>query len=494
MSGTISFQNYPANQRVHGTFAEIDPQNTAGSSIQRTLILGQMKAAGTATANTPFLATGPAAVKAACGAGSQIALMYAQYYAQDSFGECWLAPQLDDAAAVVATGTVAITGTATAAGTFSLYIAGNVVSVAVTSGTTAAAVATSLVTAINGNPDNPVAATASTGTITLTADNKGPAGLEIDLRMNYLGSLGGEATPAGLTVTITQMAGGTQNPTTALSTTLANLGAHPFDFIVCPYTDTASLNALATFLNDTTGRWSWQQQVYGGVFTAIRGTAATLQTFGAARNDYTMSGMGFFDSPTPAWLWAADLAGACAVSLRADPALPLQELTLNVQPPPIGSRFLPSVRNSLLFSGVSTFYVSAANQVVIDRMITFWQLNAAGGADITWLNTETPYSLMDIVRDMRAYLQATYGRKKLVADGTSIAGGSNMVTAQTILSAVLARYQGYCNAGRAQNYAAFKAGAQAVNAGGGRVNLLLPFVLPNQLRQIVMKVNFVANT
>ena len=102
-------------------------------------------------------------------------------------------------------------------------------------------------------------------------------------------------------------------------------------------------------------------------------------------------------------------------------------------------------------------------------MVTFYQTDAAGAPDTTWLDTMTPFQVVDLTRDMRSFLQATYSRKKLVADGTNIGGGSNLVTSQTILASALGRYQGYCLAGRAQNYAAFKAGASAQNLGGGLV-------------------------
>ena len=495
MSGsTISFTKYPAGQRTHGVFAEIDPQNTAGSEDQRTLIFGQMLGSGTAVANTVFQGTGLSDAKLECGVGSQLALMYQQYLGQDSFGEVWLAPQADDPAAIAATGTFTVTGTSTVAGTLSPYVAGVPVPVAVSAGSTATQAAASMAAAINANPNLPATAAAAAGVVTVTARNKGLVGNEIDLRLNFMGAAAGERTPAGLAVVAVTCAGGTQNPATAFAATLAMLNTKPFDFIVMPYTDSVSMNALLATLNDTVGRWSWQQEVFGCYFTAYRGTAGALTTFGLTRDEYQGNCLGFFDSPTPAWLWAADYAGASAVSLRADPALPLQELTLNVQAPPIASRFPLSVRNTNLFDGIGTFVVNHAGQVIIDRSITFYTTDASGAPDTTWLNTETPYSLVDLVRDMRTYLQATYGRKKLVADGSTISGGSNMVTSQTILAAVLARYKGYCDAGRAQNYAAFKAGAQAVNAGNGQVNLLLPFVLPSQLRQIVMKINFVANT
>lgn len=496
MSASIDFTKYPATQRTHGVFAEIDPQNTGGQTNFRTLIVGQKLTAGTAVADVPILGTGQSDANVAAGVGSQLALLYGAYLAQDGFGETWLAPVPDPAGSAAATGTVTFSGTTTAAGSVALRVAGILEPLPVGPVTAAAAVAASWAAVVNADTDLPVKATVNGAVVTLTAYNAGVIGNEIDVRLNYLGAAGGEVTPPGLGIAISspQLTGGAGTPTVDLANVLSNLGEKTFDVIVSPWTDTATLNALAAFLNDTAGRWSWQQQLYGGVWTAIRGTPAALTTFGNLRNEYTAGGMGFYDSPTPSWLIAADLAGACAVSLRADPGLPLQELVLNSLAPPLASQFIQSVRNTLLFDGISTFVVNPAGQMIIDRMITFYQEDAAGSADETWLNMETPYSVVALTRDMRNRLQATYGRKKLVADGSIIAGGSNQVTSQTVLATALGIYKGYCDAGRAQNYAAFKAGARAENAGGGRVNLLLPFILVSQLRQIVMKVSFVANS
>ena len=496
MSGTIPFKFYPANQRTHGVFAEINPQLSGGAGSQRTLIVGQMRAVGTAEAGVAFLGTSQPAVNLAAGAGSILARMYQQYRGQDSFGETWLLPLADPSGGVAASNIILFAGTTTAAGTVSLYVGGTLYAVPVASGTAAAAVAASVAAAVAADPDALATASMTNGQLTFTANNQGVVGNEIDVRINYLGTAGGEALPPGLTFSAAnpQLINGAGVPTTGLQAALPSLGDMTFDGIVSPFTDGATLNVLAAFLSDSVGRWSWQQQLYGFVFTAIRGTAGALTTFGTGRNDYTMSGMGFYDSPTPAWLWAADYAGAAMVSLRADPGLPLQELALNVLAPPVASRFPIAIRNTLLFDGISTFVVNDAGQAIIDQAITFYQQDASLAPDTTWLYVETPFQVVDLTRDMRNRLQTTYGRKKLVADGSNIAGGSNQVTAQTVLATALGIYKGYCDAGRAQNYAAFKAGAQSQNAGGGRLNLQLPFVLDSQLRQIVMSINFIANS
>ena len=83
----------------------------------------------------------------------------------------------------------------------------------------------------------------------MTANFNGALGDGIDVRLNYLGRTGGEKTPAGLTVTLTQPTGGTKNPD--ITTGLANLASHPFDFIVMPFTDPAHSTPWRIFSTTT---------------------------------------------------------------------------------------------------------------------------------------------------------------------------------------------------------------------------------------------------
>jgi phage tail sheath gpL-like len=391
----------------------------------------------------------------------------------------------DDGAAVAATGSVAFTAQPTANGTLYLYIAGQQIALAVTAGETVASMATALAAAINAVNDLPVTATVD-GThnyqVDIAAKNAGAAGNDIDLRVNYLGTAGGEVLPTGLTLTITAMANGATNPN--LATALANLQDAPFDFIVFPYTDTTSLNAIQAFLNDQSGRWSWDRQIYGHAFAAIRGTVGSLTTFGTARNDQHVSVMGFYDSPSPNFAWAAAVAGAAAVSLRADPGLPLHTLALNViKPPPVQSRFALTSRNTLLYDGVSTFTVDPGGTVRIEGLITTYQQNAFGQPDNSYLKVETMFLLMYVIRAMAVMVTSKYARVKLAANGTRFAPGANVVTPNIIKADLIAKYRELENAGYVQNGDAFK---QAIivekNASNpNRVDVLWPGTLINQL-------------
>ncbi|MDR3513782.1 MAG: phage tail sheath subtilisin-like domain-containing protein [Caulobacteraceae bacterium] len=487
---TLPFKQIPANLRLPGFYAELDPSKAnSAAQNQRTLIIGQITSAGAAAPNVPLKSNGAADAITQGGAGSMLALMTSIYRQNDAFGEVWYLPLADAAGAVAASGSVAFTGPATAAGTLALYVAGTNLAVAVTSGMTANALATAVAAAVTASPNLPVTATATTSTVTITAKNAGLAGNDIDLRLNYQTSAGGEVTPAGIAATITAMTGGATNPT--LTTALAALANKSFDFIITPYVDATSIGALSGVLSDAGGRWSWNSALYGHVFGAIRGTSGALTTFGLTLNDQHTTFMGFYDSPTPNWLWAAAF-GAAAVSLRADPGTPLQTLTLQgVLAPPIQSRFLAGVRNGLLFDGISTFTVTSG-VVAIENLITTYQLNAQGVADNSYLEVETMFVLAYVLRDLAAFVAGSYGRIKLAADGTRFAPGSNITTPSIVRADIIARYQQLEYQGYVQQSAAFAAGLTVQqNANNpGRLDVLYGPILIQQLRTMAFLIQF----
>jgi len=492
---TVPFSTIPAGLRVPLFYAEIDPSHAnSASQLQRTLLIGQVTADGTLTANVPALSRGTAEARASAGPGSMLAGMAAAYRANDPAGELWYLPLADDGAAVAASGAIAFTGTSTAAGVLHLYLGGTAVHVAIASGLTAAQVATAVVAAIAAAPDVPVTAAVDgvvSSKVDLTAKNKGQASNDIDVRLNYYGAGGGETLPAGITAAVTPMANGATNP--ALATALANLQDMPFDVIVLPYTDATSLAAMKAFLSDTTGRWSWTSQVYGHCFTAYRGTAGQLAAFGTSLNDQHLTVIGFNDSPSLKYCVAAAFAGAAAVSLRADPAVPLQTLAVaGILAPPIQSRFSLSQRNTLLFDGISTFRVDGGGSISIENLITTYQLNGQGQPDDSYLQVETMFTLTLVLRRLTGAITTKFARMKLAADGVRLGPGSRVVTPSTIKAELIAQYRQLESEGFVQNSAAF---SQALvvekNAGNpNRVDVLWPGTLVSQLRVFALLAQF----
>lgn len=492
---TIPFKQIPANIRVPLFYAEVDPSRANTAQLnQRALLIGQITSAGAALPNIPIISQGVADAKTQGGQGSILALMAAAYRNNDQFGELWYLPLADDGSAAAAIGGVKFTSVASAIGTLSLYIGGQLVSMPVSSAQTLAQLATALAAAINAIADLPVTA-AVDGTdatkVDVTAKNKGLAGNDINVRLNYLGAAGGESLPAGVAATITAMTGGTTNP--SLTTGLANLMDMPFDFIVCPYTDTGSLNALRDFLNDSTGRWSWQVQVYGHIFCAYRGTYASQVTLGTGRNDQHASIMGFNDPPTTGWEWAAALAAQTATSVRADPGIPMQTVALvGIKAPPLASRFPLTERNTLLFDGISTFVVSQDGTVLIENLITTYQQNGFSQPDNSYLKIETMFQLMFVLRSMAGMVTSKYARVKLAANGTRFAPGSGIVTPNIIRADLIALYQQMEFDGHVQNSAAFAAAliVEQDSKNPNRVNVLWPGSLIDQLRIFALLAQF----
>ena len=505
MSGSLAFKYFPSQLwRPSGVNIEFDPsQANTATQNQRALLIGQIFAAGTAVPNTAVQGYSQAQVNTLCGADSMLALMYAAYRVQDPFGEVWLGPLSDAAGGTAASGTITTTGTATAAGVLALYLMGVAVPVVVNAGDTASVIAGNIAAAAIAAVGVPVTATSASGVVTVTAQHKGLALNDINLQVNYVGVQNGEVTPPGITVAFSNpisgitagtLAGGATNPT--LTTLLANLGVQLFDFIALPYTDTASLNALQTFLSDQSGRWSAEEMQYGHVFGAFNGTYSARATFGVSRNDQHASILGYYGSPTPAWLECADWCAAHVVRIRVNPAQGLSTQALGLLPPPLALQDTPGERNTLLFDGISTFTVDASGIARIDRSITTYQLNPAGQPDNSYLETNLLFQAMYAARYIAAQLSSQFiaSGKILVANGTPIGPGSPATTPNAILGAVVAIYAYLSSIFIVQNPQTFAKNAYATTGTKGQVLLYLPIDFSDQVINIAVLAQFVQST
>jgi phage tail sheath gpL-like len=438
MSGSISFSTIPADLRVPLFWAEFDNSRAGPSTVtQRALLIGQ-KTTATLPAELAYVPTADQ-VAELCGAGSQIARMMAAWRANDTVGEVWILPLADAGGGVKATKTVTMTGTSTAAGTIALYVAGKIVTVAVPSGTAASAVATAMAAAVTADTSLPVTAAAASAVVTLTAKNAGTAGNDIDVRHSYRGRAGGEALPAGITVAVAAGVTGSGDPDlTTLATMLAD---EPFDFIVMPWGTTTALDAFDALMNDTAGRWSYAKQIYGHVWTSARNTSANLLSLGAGRNGQHATILGVNASPSCPCQWAAASAAASAVALKADPARPLQTLAIRgVLAPVTGQRFTLTEQQSLLSSGIALPSFGVDGSASILRMVTTYRQNAFGAADQSYLDVETLFTLMAVIRRLKGVVTQKFARSKLADDGTRFGPGQPIVTPRGFKAELVAQY------------------------------------------------------
>lgn len=478
----------PGTLRKPGAYSEIDnSQAVRGpqSVTYRRLLMGQKLAAGSATVEQLVLVTSAAQADTLFGKGSMLAGMVRAALAIDSYTELQCMPMADNGAGVAATGTIVCAGSATASGTINLLIAGRSVDVGVVSGDASTATATAIAAAINANLDLPVTASAATSTVTITARQKGECGNTLDVRVNYYV---GQALPAGVTATIAPMTGGTGNPD--IANALAAIGQEWFHTWAFPYVDSSNLTKLKTEL---TSRFAWDREIEAHAFGAARGTQGTLATLGASHNSPNLTLVMANDEPMPAYEKAAETMAIAAYYASIDPARPLQYLAYNwCLPPASAKRFTNQERNLLMFSGIAATKVDAGGVMQVERLITTYRTNMAGAPDVSYLDSETMFTLMFIRHDWRDYILRKYPRHKLASDGTRYGIGQPVVTPVVMRAEALVKFREWEDLGLVENMEAFKASliAERNVSDVNRLDVLLPPDLVNQLRIIANKIQF----
>lgn len=152
-----------SNLRAPVVAVEIDNSRAAqGPALlsYRALLVGQKTGQGTAAANSLHRVTSADDVLVLAGEGSMLHRMALAWFDANQSTELWIGVLLDSTSAVFATGTITVSGSATAAGTIVLYIGGERVDVAVAASDSANTIASAIAAAIGKH---------ATGTVTLSA-------------------------------------------------------------------------------------------------------------------------------------------------------------------------------------------------------------------------------------------------------------------------------------------------------------------------------------
>ncbi len=147
----VAFNQVPSNLRIPFVTAEFDgSQAQQGPSLlaYRGLIVGQKLPGASASANSLHRVTSADEVVDHAGRGSQLHRKALAWFAANKSTETWIGVLADNSSGVHASGTITVTGPATADGTISLYLGGELVEVAVANGDTAVAIAAAMATEI----------------------------------------------------------------------------------------------------------------------------------------------------------------------------------------------------------------------------------------------------------------------------------------------------------------------------------------------------------
>lgn len=484
----IDFNDIDADIRTPGGYVEIDSTRARRGlpdKTPRVLLVGNRLATGAVAAATLARVLSPAEARVQFGPSSILAQMAARFLAANASADVWAVGLADDGAGVAATKTITITGAATAAGVFPLYIAGRALPVAVTNGMTPAQAATALAAAVQAATDVPMTAAAAPGVVTLTARNKGTPGNSIDVRVGYYRE---DVLAAGLAAVIADGVAGATDPD--IADAIAAIGDEAFDVIVSAWTGSANLAALETEL---TARWGPARQLDGLAFVGARGSQGTLATLGSAHNSRYVSIIGANASPTSPWEWAASVAGVVAHYGGIDPARPFQTLPLpGILPPATVDRFTRAERELLLRDGISTFTVDQGGVVQLERVITTYQTDGFGSADTSWLDVNTPLTLSYMRWSWRQRMLAKFPRCKLASDGTLVGVGQAIVTPKVCKAETIAWARDLASAGLLEEVDQFIADLVVERDGSdqSRLNVRMAPDIVNQARIFAAQIQF----
>ncbi len=487
---------------------------TVAAAPQRVLIVGQ-KIGGTATTgelqediqndnswDTLF------------GAKSRIAAAIRAFRATNIISNIDAIGLDDNGSAVDATGSVAFTGTATAAGSLTVYVGSktnNAYSVAIASGDTATAVGTTLETAINADANGLVTAANTTGTVALTALNGGTVGNDIGLVVS--------GTVAGISTTLTAMASGATDP--SLTSLFDVVGDRRYQTVVWPYS--GDLTTITAFLDP---RFNATNDVLDGVaITTSVDTFANLSTAGAAENSESLVYIGnklqsgVATQTSGAMTELPDVISANVAALRtirlepnqalgnyvaaggldriggvASASLPYFNTKLaNLPLIPLGLGFTDAEVQDLNDDGVSFVGNNrGANQSIFGEMLTTYKTDNSGNVDdsFKYLN------YVDTISNVREYmfnqLRSDYAQSRLTAADAPIIAGRSITNANQIKSAIVGYYQDLATA----DFALTQGGEDAleffkdnltvtVNLQTGAATITMKTPIVTQLRSIV---------
>lgn len=225
------------------TFNLVSALQKISPSARKPLILAQGTSAGSFTSGALVseVANGLTAGNDLCGAGSIGALMI------NAFKQ--VAPNIklaaiivsDNGSGVAAAGSIAITASSPAAGTFYLTVGSytkNRYAITTTTSSTATTIGDDIAAAVNADENSPVTAINTTGTVAFTAKNKGTEGNNIGLKV--------ESLPSGVTSSLTAFTSGATDP--SLTGILTKIDASRYD-IICPvaFLSTVNTHLLAKF-------------------------------------------------------------------------------------------------------------------------------------------------------------------------------------------------------------------------------------------------------
>lgn len=404
-SPAFSVSSVPSTTRKPGFYFGYNTSgavNSLPANDQKMLVIGQRTANGSVAANVLQTVYDSETAATYFGRGSIAHLMVKELLTANAYLQVDVITLDDATAGVMAGGSVTLAGTATAAGSVTLYVAGVAVTVALSSGDTAAVAAADLVAQVANQPDLPVTAAVDANNpakINVTPLHKGAAGNGI--------ALSWVSQTTGITATVAQLSGGQNDPDIQPALTTVFGAGHTM--IVVPYTTQTCLLTLKSHLTQVSN--SIEQRRATG-YAGWSGTIAQGITLAEAINCERISIAWHNGSACPQWQIAAGYAATGAS--EDDPGRPWNTLTIAGLDITAASQW-PSrtEQESALHNGLTPLEIGPdGTSVQIVRAISTYLVTANGVADDSLLDITTIRCLDYMAKAWRDRIRLRFPRAK----------------------------------------------------------------------------------
>lgn len=353
------------------------------------LLIGQMTSDGTATAGEVVEIFSEDEAKGKFGRTSMLAHAVGAYYDNNAGVRLKILPLDDLVAGTQATGSFAITGTATANGTLAIYVNGRAYRIPVANGDTATEIGDLLEQTITNDLDSQVTASNTTGTVTITAVHKGTYGNTIKLVSNYNND---DVLPAGISIVVTAMSGGAGDPDLETSGVISHLEETQYNLIACPYTDNANLTLIDTALTDN---FKATEMLDGFLVVGVNDTVTNLITKSDTINSAFVTILDNYSVFKTGFEQAAAMIGVVGDIAQSSPGSSYLNREL-AGLTPLTQR-LRTERNTLAGNGIATLKTQGTT-LLIERTVTTLV------KDANEIPIEPDYS------DLRVFLTISYVR------------------------------------------------------------------------------------
>ncbi len=364
----MSLGNLPLDVRRPGSFMYMDDISSARGLLaagRSVVLVGVKHSSGVAVLNTPIQVRSEAEGDIAFGTGSELALMVRMAFKtfrklgvapwNGSPAAVWCVP-IADPAGTAATYTFTAAGTATAAGTEIVRVAGREIHVAVASGATAATVAAAIEAQLDLRaPDLPVTAGVSGAVVTGTFRHTGVNG-------NGLDWVTVQNVPG---ITVTAAVGVTGAGAADVQPALDALLAGDYKAIALANHAAQDLVDLGEHMDEM---WGPSTKRYRFGFIAETGTLGTATTLAGTPNRKELL-VGSFEG---GYNTEAEIAAflAAATQTREGPLLNLNDIEGPLYGTAEASNYLDSELETAIVGGVTPLKMTPTGAVKIVRLVT----------------------------------------------------------------------------------------------------------------------------